>query len=265
VALQNKLSGRPAIVGSHLVLPLADGIVWRLPLPLQAEPVPESGPIWRGDRVGAEARCVVVPTGGTRFVTNNGARGLSAWDWPAGAPWAALPAGRGDEPTLPLKERVVNAAALPGLPLLAVSDSAGDVTLVEYDAKGTLTAKREWRLGGEVTAGPFVRGNAIGCVVNRTTLVWLDPAAPQEAWRYTPKTEAPIVGEPQLCDGLLVVADQSGRYVALNPATGKPVGDGYALRGSVAPVASPVKFQKDRLLAPLSDGTVLLLGVGRLR
>jgi hypothetical protein len=263
--MRERLAGTPAVVGDRLVLPLADGLLTRLPLPLPDTPVSEDGPMWRADRVGDDARCAVVPIGGTRFVTNNGSRGLSVWDWPVAAPWAALPPGRGDEPSLPLKERVVNAAALPGTPLLAVSDSAGDVTLVEYDGKGALSVKRVWRLGGEVTAGPFVRGNAVGCVIDRTKLVWLDPGAPQEVWRYIPKSQAAIVGEPRLCGGLLVVADQSGRYVALDPATGKPAGDGYALRGSLVPVASPVMFQKDRLLAPLSDGTVLLLGAGRLR
>jgi len=70
---------------------------------------------------------------------------------------------------------------------------------------------------------------------------------------------------PRLAEGMVVVADQSGRYVGLDPATGKPRGDGYALRGSVAPVATPVEFTKGRLLAPLSDGTVMLLSTTKLR
>ena len=62
-----------------------------------------------------------------------------------------------------------------------------------------------------------------------------------------------------------MVADQGGRYVGIVEATGKPAGKGYRLRGSIAAVASPVPFQKDRLLAPLSDGTMMLLGLAKLR
>ncbi len=39
----------------------------------------------------------------------------------------------------------------------------------------------------------------------------------------------------------------------------------YKDKKIIAAVASPVPFQKDRLLAPLSDGTMMLLGVAKLR
>ena len=60
------------------------------------------------------------------------------------------------------------------------------------------------------------------------------------------------------------LAEQSGRYLALNPATGQPLGPGYGLRGSLAPAANPVAFGTDRLFTPLSDGTVMLLPINRL-
>jgi hypothetical protein len=72
-----------------------------------------------------------------------------------------------------------------------------------------------------------------------------------------------VVGQPHLAGGVLVVAHQLGRYVGLNAGTGKKVGPGYRLKGSVAPAAAPVPFGPRRLLAPLSDGTALLLGLKR--
>ena len=39
---------------------------------------------------------------------------------------------------------------------------------------------------------------------------------------------------------------------------------GYQIKGSIAPVCGPVAFHDDRLLAPLSDGTLLLPAVKRL-
>jgi hypothetical protein len=64
---------------------------------------------------------------------------------------------------------------------------------------------------------------------------------------------------------MLLVADQSGRFVGLDPATGRRLGPGYTLRASAAPAASPVAFGPHRAFAPLSDGTVLLLSLFHLR
>jgi hypothetical protein len=73
-----------------------------------------------------------------------------------------------------------------------------------------------------------------------------------------------VVGRPVLAGNVLVMADQSGLFVALDPKTGKPMGPGYQLRGTVVPAAAPVPFGEGRLLAPLSDGTALLLSLKRL-
>ena len=97
----------------------------------------------------------------------------------------------------------------------------------------------------------------VGCVVDRTWLVWIDPSARKPLWRYEPDSE--IVGQPNLVDGRVVVADQAGRYTALDRGTGEKAGKGHQLRGSVAAVASPVELLEGRALAPLSDGTMLLL------
>ena len=74
-----------------------------------------------------------------------------------------------------------------------------------------------------------------------------------------------IVGQPQLVEGLLIVADLSGRFLALDPVTGRPCGPGRVLQGSVAPAASPVAFGPGQVFAPLTDGTVLLLSLDELR
>jgi hypothetical protein len=105
----------------------------------------------------------------------------------------------------------------------------------------------------------------VGCVVAGSRLCWIDPERAGLAWTFRTPSGSAIVGRPQVVEGLLVVADQSGRYLALDPAKGTPVGPGYQLRGSLAPAASPVAFGARRLLAPLSDGTALLLGLDRVQ
>ena len=74
-----------------------------------------------------------------------------------------------------------------------------------------------------------------------------------------------VVGEPQLVGGLLVVADSSGRFIGLDPATGKPQGAAYLLKANAAPVAAPVAYGADVAFVPLTDGTVFLLGLRHLR
>ena len=74
-----------------------------------------------------------------------------------------------------------------------------------------------------------------------------------------------IVGQPRVIEDVLVIADQSGRYLGLNPFTGRPRAPGYRLRASVGPAASPVAFGRRQAFAPLTDGTVLLLSLEPLR
>src|SRR5262249_14108415 len=153
-------------------------------------------------------------------------------------------------------------------PRVVVADAVGTVTLWTVQPDGRLTAAKEpWKLDGEITEGPFavqVEGQTrIGVVVNHVKLVWLDPGAEEEPWSFSRKDEAGklirIVGRPEVIEGLVVVADLSGSFVALDPATGEPQGKGYRFEGSAAPSAAPVAFGPGRLFAPLSDGTILLL------
>ncbi len=138
---------------------------------------------------------------------------------------------------------------------VAVADAANTVTLLQGD---TLRTVRQWPMNGTITAGPFVRGPAVGCVVDHRRLVWLNPDQEQPLWEYT--FDADVVGAPELVeDDLLVVADLSGRFTGFDPVSGRMRGAGYTLRANVAPAAAPVGFGPGRLFAPLTDGTVLLL------
>lgn len=258
------LAGRPALVGSTILLPLIDGSLARVKLPMAKVANVEGGPPWRTDRVSPETRCPIVALSDDRFVTTDGSRQLAVWEWGAGMNiWAALPAGR-EEATLELPDRILDVVLVPGpVQHLAVTDTAGTVTLLEVKANGALEVKKTWKLRLPLS-NPFVRETAqgvrIGVVVDRSTLAWLDPAKGDDpAWTYKTPGDDGLVGQPQVVGNMLVVADQSGLIVGLDAATGKTVGDGYQLRGSLAPATSPILFQPNRLLAPLSDGTLMLL------
>jgi outer membrane protein assembly factor BamB len=135
---------------------------------------------------------------------------------------------------------------------------------------GKLARRHVWPRGGRVTAGPFLRITAdgdvrIGCVLDHRRLAWIDPERDGVLWVYPDKADTEIVGRPEIVGDLVVVADQAGRIVGLDPETGKPVGTGYQLQGSVTAAASPVAYGPDRLFVPLTDGAVLLPEVSRLR
>ena len=77
-------------------------------------------------------------------------------------------------------------------------------------------------------------------------------------WAAAPTSHA-IVGEPvQIGDGYLL-ADESGLYTMIDASTGRPRGRSPQVRGSLGPAATPVAYSDDRIFAPLTDGTFMLL------
>ncbi len=246
--LQAPLAGTPAVVGDALVLPLNNGILVRQPL---AGGAASTGPNWRAAHADEHATGHVVPLNAEEFLVTDGSRGLrrmgtdgKVWETKASvelperivSPPVVLPAGEGGELRV------------------CVADTANTVTLLRGDE---LRAARRWTMSGRITAGPFARGAGVGCVLEHRRLVWLDPEQIKPLWGVDFRGD--VVGQPELVGGVLVVADQRGQIQGLDPATGQPRGTGYTLKANVAPTAAPVAFGADRLFAPLTDGTVLLL------
>lgn len=250
------LAGTPAVGDGCLVLPLADGSLLRQPLAKGA--AGELGLHWRAPGADADAPGHVVFLGGDDYLVTDGSRSVIPLHWSASQPWKVRQAAA-------LSARIVAA------PLVLPRDDKGLARVLVADAAGTLTllqgpdwqSIRRWELGGKITAGPFLRGDHVGCVMDRSRLVWLDPSRDQPLWAYT--AAGPIIGQPQLIEKMIVAADESGRIVALDPQTGQPLGNGYTLQAQVVPAATPVAFGKGRLLTPLTDGTILLLDRGKLK
>jgi hypothetical protein len=245
--LKAPLVGPPALVGKGLVLLLANGVLVYQPL---ADREDKTGPNWRAAGADEGAVGYVVALGAEEFLVTDGSRGLKrmAWDGQAFETRAT-----GEVPDRIVAPPVLLPREGGREPRVCVADSARVVTLLEVDG---LTALRSWRLNGAITSGPFVRGGAVVCVVDGRKVVWLDPAKEEPLW--TAVFRADVVGQPQLIDGVLVVADQRGQIQGLDLATGKATGPGYTLVASAAPTAAPMSFGHDRLFVPLSDGTVLL-------
>jgi hypothetical protein len=255
--LPDEVVGTPGIGQDDFILLLANGELCRV----RPDAEPERGGVtWRSIQADPEAAGHVLYLGIDDFVTTDGGRGMTRWNWPA----------KGGVPTkqkgIDLPDRIARPPILVeigqshGGKAICVADTAGVVRLL---SPTDLTTWRSWNLHGDITAGPFQRGNQIGCICDRRRLVWLGPDRQDTLWQYQAGEQ--IAGEPQIVGGVVLVADDSGKLTALDPATGQPRGAGSHLEGTVVPVCTPVALGKDHILVPLSDGTALLPSAKRLR
>ena len=260
IDLPAAIGGTPALGDGFVLLPLADGVAIRLDL---AGGTVTAGPNWRAAGADEQAAGHIVALGGDEFLLTDGSRGLSRVSWPN----AKIHERR---KKAELSHRIIAPpVVLPGIadarPRVCVADASGAVTLLDGER---LERLGHWQMNGKITAGPFVRGTLIVCVVEGKRLVGIDPER-DERWQAHMVSD--IVGAPLLVDDMLVVADVSGRFLALRPTDGQPTDGqpigaaGYRLRANVAPDAAPVPFGPGRLLVPLNDGTLLLLPLAKLR
>ena len=186
--------GEVAVKGQWLLVPLNDGYwVVSTDCPWGRRPFPPAGhlavaPCWAG------ARCFIAAgtdeffdnrrqPGGDALALYKGNRGDVLYD-------PTRSKDRKDLPTVELPDRVVTAPLLPRQaqgPLRAlVADARGVVTLLQGN---TLEPGRTWDLGGAITAGSFLRGRHVGCIVEHTGLVWLDPDKDGKRWQYKTRGE----------------------------------------------------------------------------
>jgi outer membrane protein assembly factor BamB len=270
-----RLGGTPALMGESLLVPLEDGSLLRQPLDGSRGGY---GPGWRARTADGGARGHVIVLNAEDFLTTDGSRGLTRWHWPAGDVYK-------EDQHVDFPHRILS------LPVLLKSEAGDQVCLADLGGQlhllsaNSLQEIRHWNLAnssaGEpaapgagaivrITAGPFVRGSRLGCVVNSgpaqaRRLVWIDPSQDKPLWDYATPS-AGIVGQPRLVGDMIVAADLTGRFVGLDPASGKPLWPaGLSHGGNVAPAATPVPFGPDLAFVPLTDGTVFFLSLNHLR
>jgi hypothetical protein len=252
VALPAVPQGTPALFGGFVLMPLQNGIIVRVDL---KDGALVNGPDWRAPGAEEQSSGHVAPLSATEFVATDGSRGLQRIASADGKSWDKRASAQ-------LSHRIV---APPVLVLeadkarLCVADASDTLTLLDADR---LTVLRRWSMPGKITAGPFVRAGKIGCVAGKSRLVWLDPKEDAPLWEYFVPS---IVGEPHLIDGVLVVADAEGQFRALDPASGRPLGAVLTLKASVAAIAAPLPFGVGRAFVPLTDGTMVVLPLEKLR
>jgi hypothetical protein len=269
------LAGNPAVSSAGILVPLSDGTILRFGL--DGAFVGE-GPSWKVDRDDPGTQAHVVWLNGEEFLATDGIRSINRWRWKAGAPTyfqVPAPVNR-DEATIRMPANIV------GEPLPLEGKGPGEVgalvacedrTLYLIEGKKAealkpglqgLAITATWNARGKITAAPFFVRDFAAVIADRNRLLLFAPGKADPLWEYKSEGEA-IVGQPQIVEDVLIVADQSGRYVGLDPVSGKPRGKGYKLQASAGPAASPVAFGPGQAFAPLTDGTILLLDLNSLR
>src|SRR5262249_10711840 len=212
------VTGLPGAWPDHLIFPVKSGksgILMRKQVPGEA---PFTGLDWKAPQADEDAPGYIVPLNQADFLVTDGSTGLIHMSWP-----------KNDENCQKIARAELPARIIaPPVGFWAgkkefrvfVADVANRLTLLEKELAGdSFQTVRSLTLDGKITAGPFHLGTNVGCVVDHRRLILVDAQKNKELWRHERKAD--IVGRPILLKDLLVVADQGGHFVGLNPATGK--------------------------------------------
>lgn len=270
VAAAAALAGRPTVAGNFLLIPAADGIVYRH-LPGTGRTNPDAlapGPSWGGDRRAADAVCFITPVSDTGFLTTDGGKKLTHWEWPRTGPFTAG-AGKWELRERPAGPGTLLPLAAPGEPgRVMLADVTGSVWLYPADRGGAPI--RRWSPGAGLPAGKPTSPFVVQAVAGRTTvaytvdnrvLVCLDPNqnAPKWSVRVGEESDAVLVGPPQPAAGRWLTTDLAGRVTAFDGEGGKPAGSlALGLPGAV-PAAPAGTLGGESVLAPVSDGSAVVL------
>ncbi len=260
VPLVDQLAGVPLAFGSQLLVPLANGYVYRVDI---ADTALKTGSVWRGSTIRGPTTCHLSGAGVGSYLASDGNAEVSLYSWPADKEEAARLAG-------PWEAR--GKISLPAVwieagerTFVATGTDAGTVCLFDR-TKALRDPIRTWRgnAKGPIPEGAVTQqllllegGDGPGLVysVKKESLVCLKLSHDKPEWVV--RAPSPNFGELLGCarDGdRVLVSYQSGLVQVLNSKTGLAVEETEADRPTSEIAA--IRFGSDQLLQAHSDGTV---------
>lgn len=256
LALPDVLQGRPCVAGQFLVFPGADGHLYRVPLDKNsARPLNEVPFAWARDGNPGIDTAELSPLSESVLLIKDGQRRVRRLEL------------KSDNQVTRYEDvggAFNSSTALVGDVLVAgsrgfVADIGGRIHA--FDINRPSTEPKSWNLGGRLSGQPFVRGNTLVAIVDDRRLACIFPNEANEDgapnWISEP-LKGRIRGEPVLSGGLLLATDDSRRVSGLRLSDGKQVWS-KRLSAKVGPAATVVPFGPQKLLVPLSDGTLLVM------
>lgn len=261
VACPAGLAGQPVVIGSSLVLPLDNGVLYRFLF--KDNRVLEAGPTWRDDKIAVLGTCHVAAITEEEFLATDGNRSIVRWRWSA-RNQAFESRGK-----VTLKEKIRQAPiVLTGSPnRFVLVDALGKILLWDADLMAQSPSKI-WnntgkdpaipindRLIGIMPAPPELP-NAMIILGNRASYALkFDQATPVWKTNHTGKI---LTGRPLQANAPWYVTDQLGIIRKLDLVTGDLSKALYQLEGSHAAASGAIPLEGKQLLVPLVDGTFLL-------
>lgn len=272
IGVASGVAGNAVMIGDHLLLPLADGFIYRISLTKPADlpsdearrknDEPVRGPAWRGGRAKADAVCHLTATADGQFLFGDGNVGAFRRKWPADQPepekaggsWEV--AGPLTGPAVALtadkKEWVVAADPFGVAVFEAAKPSTDPVRRWQGAAEGDLPAGA----GGKLT----VVGVKVAWAVGGRAVAQAAPANDKPDWVFPlPADAGEVVAIAPLPDGLLVTCS-AGVVLELSTSGELMAEAAPAATGPLA-VAGATRIGEGEVLIPLSDGTVTRLPV----
>jgi hypothetical protein len=262
------LAGAPVLIGESLILPLANGIIYRH-LAGTGRSNPDTliaGPPWSGDqRVDASLRCYITPLPDGSFLTSDGTKKLSRWDWPADGRWNPVgswelreqPAGPG---------LLLPPAGGTGPARLLIADVSGSVWLYANDRGGQ--PLRRFGPSGRPSSPLVMQLDAAGkpivaYTVEEKTVVCLDPERDlPRAARTGDDTEGILVGSPQrVGDGRWAITDLGGHVTVFDTTFENRLGSAKIPLPGAVPATACAPLGGSALLTPLLDGSAVLIAL----
>jgi hypothetical protein len=281
LTLPDRLHGQPCLSGGWLVVPCADGQLYRL-RPDSTAPSAKNEVTFTWSRskppgpVGAE----VYPLGTQAVLLvdqRHRLRRLETTTKELVTRWTEV----GQPFQLP--------SPIQGRPLVVgerifVFDAAG--TLFSLDAANpNRLAEKPLATGQKITAGPFLCGNVLVAIAEERRLVGIrlagpihspaladkqpaaapavagkQPVAAPAFWVSRETMPGRIRGTPVLAGDVLLVAHNGRQVAGIRLADGKTAWK-VPLEVSVGPAGSPVPYGPGKMLLPLTDGTLLVLSI----
>ena len=250
-----RLQGRPAVMGEFLVVPCADGRLYRLRLDGQPNATANEQPFrWSHESDPGPETAEVYALADDAVLVCDAARRLRRLQFRSQdqiSQWVM--AGEAFESPQPL-----TGACLAAGDRIFAADASGAVHAL--DVRDPSRQWRSWSLGGRVTGGFVFDRDRLFAVVDerRVACLDLDPKDEAQAPRWMTKPFAGrISGSPTVSGDVLLVADGSPRVSGLRRDDGQPLWQ-FELGPRVGPAAAPAPLGKDKLLVPLADGTLLI-------
>ncbi len=258
--LLDQLAGVPLAFGAQLLVPLANGYVYRVDI---ADTALKTGSVWRGSTIRGPTSCHLSGAGVGSYLASDGNVEVSLYSWPADKDEAARLAGPWD------------ARGKIGLPavwievgdtkFVATGTDGGTVCLFDR-TKALLDPIRTWKGNpkGPIPEGAVTQqfllleraeGTRLVYSVKKESLVCLNLSEDKPEWVV--RSPSPNSGEllGWIRDGdRLLVSYQSGSVQVLNPKTGIAVEETESDRPTSEVAA--IRYGADQLLQAHSDGTV---------